>query len=123
MPKLGFSSFDWINLAKDAKNYPFSKGIFVTLMLFSTLLPTLLHLIIAVIAVSLTPFGRDRILALMNNPIIDDRGYALIAFWYISLFGFSVIFTVGFFVIVFYFLIPQFPIAEMLYNLVIRVYG
>ena len=59
----GNTEFDWRPLAATARDYPFTQGFAVTFMLFTTLLPTLVHLVIHIFALSANLFA-------MNEPLI-----------------------------------------------------
>lgn len=61
---------DWMAQMRDFRDHPFGAGLMVTLMLFSTLLPTLVHLGAGTAAlVRLPHLGRDAVLrALADGP-------------------------------------------------------
>lgn len=50
------SLFDWGALAQDAKDDPWGKGLMVTLMIVTTMIPTVLHVLLGLIAVILHSF-------------------------------------------------------------------
>jgi hypothetical protein len=50
------SLFDWRTLAQDAKDDPWGKGLMVSLMIVTTMIPTILHVALALIAVVMQSF-------------------------------------------------------------------
>nr|MBC8394722.1 hypothetical protein [Deltaproteobacteria bacterium] len=114
--------FDWLSQAKIARDFPFTSGLTITLMLFSTLVPTFIHLVFSVFAFSFLPLGRNQILKILNKPESDNRQYAIIALWYTLAWPISCVITLCIFILIFHYLIPNIPIAETLYNLIIWIY-
>lgn len=77
--------FDWQQLARDARDDPWGEGLMVTLMLVTTLIPTFIHIILAIIAMVLQSFmGRPFLNALerydeKNNKHNGSNIYLLLA--------------------------------------------
>ena len=67
---------EWKAWAKTARDFPFSQGLGVTLMLFSTLLPTLAHLVITFAIFVLMPVGGGRMAKWLSASDISIRSVA-----------------------------------------------
>lgn len=110
---------NWKEIAILARDYPFSEGLGVTLMLFSTLIWTAVHAVIAFVSFLLAPIGRDRIISLLNKNELTNIEFSLGAFWITLNFGISIFCLI----VIPFFLVPLIwgiPIAEQLYNFVIK---
>ncbi len=86
----GDNDFDWRNLAATAVANPLTKGIAISLMLFTTLFPTALHLFTGIFALVATPWPWRKwfILTLTKNGQLTNMERHAIAF-YLTLFGIS----------------------------------
>ena len=110
---------DWKSLALQAKDYPFSKGLSVTLMLFSTLVWTAIHAIVAFCSLVLAPIGHKWMYSYLNKADITNIELGIGAFWLTSNVFISI---VCLFVIPWFFIsyLWQVPIAELLYDFVMK---
>lgn len=109
------ASIDWQNSALIAKEEPFSKGLGITLMLFSTLIWTGIHSIIAFGSLIFAPFGRTWVVAILNKTKITNIDLSFVAFWLSLNFALSAIclFFVPWYIIS---NILEIPIATLLYD-------
>ncbi len=115
--------FDWRSLAESARDYPWSKGLMVTLMVLSTLVPTVIHIVLALLAVMLQSF--------MGAPIVGFLKQYNSRESHFYLFGAAGLLTLYSVVIVisFYSLywvgawFSHLEVAELLYSLTMWVWG
>lgn len=77
----GFFHIDWRQTGSLALDDPFSKGLSINLILFSTLIWTLIHVIITFISLILIPFGRSYIINLCRDEKNEYRRNSIGAIW------------------------------------------
>ena len=106
---------DWQQIAWTAKNDPWGQGIMTTLMLLTTLLPTLIHLFLGLLAGTLSIYGRQYLSNGLKKTK-DNIGYSIAAF----VFTLYIALVVGFMIFVYLGLekLLSFSIADNLYALV-----
>ncbi|OQY01976.1 MAG: hypothetical protein B6I26_03165 [Desulfobacteraceae bacterium 4572_130] len=115
----GAENIDWREMAILAKDYPFTKGISVTLMLFSTLFWTAIHAVIAFISLVLAPIGPKYIFKYLDKEKLTNIEFFFGALWLSMniIISFLCIFVIPYCFISFFLKVP---IAEILYNFVIN---
>ena len=123
------ASVDWHTMAVTAREAPWTTGTTVTLMLVTTLLPTALHLLLAVFAAVIQVFQNERFRGLLRDPFAklqeDQKGSFVQIFGAASWLSFNVLVSGGLIVGVGYLLlgVPHVPLGNLLYGLVAWVYG
>ena len=71
------TQFDWRSLALSARDDPWGEGLMVTLMILSTLIPTVIHIVLALIALVLQSFMGNPILNLLREHEISRSNFPL----------------------------------------------
>ncbi|WP_300463906.1 hypothetical protein [Desulfobacula sp.] len=111
-----FSIINWRQMAVDARDYPFSKGIAVTLMLFSTLIWTVIHAVIAFVSLVLAPAGRELIINQLKKEDLTNWEYMWGAGWLTGNVVFSLLLFLGV-PYAFFTWVVDIPLAGWLYYL------
>ncbi len=118
--KIGYPiNINWEQYAIWARDEPFRKGIFVTSMLISTLIPTIIHITISIFSI-IVHFSYNHLLAkVLRNAYREDNKifFGFFSFLTVS-FSFISIFLVGYIFIIIYSSITNNNISEQLYNFV-----
>ena len=115
----GAEIINWREMAILARDYPFTKGINVTLMLFSTLIWTAIHAVIAFISLVLAPIAPKYIFRYLDKNNLTNIEYSIGAGWLTLNFMLSIIciFVIPYYIFSFFLKVP---IAKVLYNFVIN---
>ena len=112
---------DWREMARLARDYPFTRGMSITFMLFSTLIWTAIHAIIAFFPLLLAPSSRKLLLDYLDSQKeITNVEASIGAFWICANLALSMVclFVIPYFVISFF---MKQPIADLLYDIVMRL--
>ena len=115
----GAEIINWREMAILARDYPFTKGISITLMLFSTLFWTAIHAVIAFISLVLAPICPKYIFRYLDKNNLTNIEYLIGATWLTLNIMLSIfcIFVIPYYIIFFFLKVP---IAKFLYDFVIN---
>lgn len=90
----GWERIEWRQLALTARDAPFTEGLGVTLMIFSTLIPTAIHMIVGLFASILMPLGRKPVARFLSGEVHQIH-YSFGAFYLTIYFLLSICIVIG----------------------------
>ena len=116
------STIDWQKIALETHNDPWGKGAMITLMIVTTLIPTMIHISMALFAIIVNLLGGRKLAALLvkANKTKDNLKPMTAAVWLFAYYLIVIVLMIGLYWIIIRFV--DFPVADWLYAITAYFY-